>query len=76
MHFNNLTTKKLLEIAGVDVTKGKAKRLLEDSLQELKAELKELRGELASCSNDKTREKIQQDILRLSQAIKAKSGQE
>lgn len=29
MRFNNLTTKKLLEIAGVDVTKGKAKQLVE-----------------------------------------------
>jgi hypothetical protein len=75
MHFNNLTTKKLLEIAGVDVTKGKAKLLIEGDIKALRADLRELRSELSGCNDEKTREKIQADIAKLEQAIKAKSVQ-
>lgn len=75
MLFNNLTTKKLLEIAGVDVTKGKAKLLVETGdLAELKGELRELRSELAGCNDDKIRDHIKQDIEKLVQKIKTKSG--
>lgn len=72
MLFNNLTTKKLLEIAGVDVTKGKAKLLVETDLKDLKDELRELRSELAACNDDKIRENIKQDIEKLVQRIKTK----
>lgn len=71
--FEKMGTKNLLELAGVDITTGKAKLLIESEVAKLEAELKELNRELMSAKaggNDDMVAQFKEDIIEVKEKIK------